>query len=222
MVTERRDMFGRAYRHLRDGLAAGTWEPATQILATEIAERLRSSATPVREAMSRLVGEGLLDDHRGQGYFVPQRQSQDVADLFALDHHLVDTSMLHLDAPAAALAQRASDLDAALATARGAQDSGSSVALADIGATICLSVASWSRSRIRAFALQRSVNMLARVRAFEPRIIPDLAAELRSLLVLIGTDDRSGLRAAPADYHARRRAVAADLCFLAYEAQPRR
>ena len=223
-MTDRRDIFGKAYRYVRHGLAHGAWPPGMQILATEVAQQLRSSATPVREAMSRLVGEGLLDDNRGHGYFVPVMQAGDVADLYALSDQLTDAGMVALDAPAAALFERAAALDAAMTAlfGDGRLDEGTIASLPDIGTTICLSVADWSRSRVRALALQRCSNMLARVRAFEPRLLPDLAFELRYLIDLIAANDREALRSALVEYHARRRALAADLCFLAYENRPDR
>jgi len=49
-----------------------------------VAEELQLSATPVREALSRLAGQGLVEDRRGQGYFTRSLSPLDIADLYRL------------------------------------------------------------------------------------------------------------------------------------------
>lgn len=71
-------------RSLRDRLGAGDLPPGRRIAAADLAQTLRLSATPVREALSRLAGEGLLDEMRGQGFYVPLYTAGDVADLYRL------------------------------------------------------------------------------------------------------------------------------------------
>lgn len=65
-------------RRLRDGLLA----PGRRITAVEVADDLKLSTTPVREALSRLAGEGLLEDRRGQGFFVRQLGAADIESLY--------------------------------------------------------------------------------------------------------------------------------------------
>lgn len=52
---------------LRVEILSGLIAPGTRLLQARIAERMRTSTTPVREAMAELSGEGLvdLDPHRG-------------------------------------------------------------------------------------------------------------------------------------------------------------
>ncbi len=69
---------------VRGRLRAGAWPPGTRIAATELAAAFGFSATPVREALSRLTGEGLLEDRRGQGFFVRGLGAADVRDLWSL------------------------------------------------------------------------------------------------------------------------------------------
>jgi GntR family transcriptional regulator, rspAB operon transcriptional repressor len=50
----------QVYRHLRKAIGAGEIAPGTRLRETEIAEALNVSRTPVREAISRLIGDRLV------------------------------------------------------------------------------------------------------------------------------------------------------------------
>jgi DNA-binding GntR family transcriptional regulator len=50
-----------AYRHVRDGILSGTLPPGTVLAETELARNLGSSRTPVRQALGRLLQEGLVE-----------------------------------------------------------------------------------------------------------------------------------------------------------------
>jgi len=71
-------------RHLRARLQLGVLPPGAHITAVDLADELGLSTTPVREALSRVAGEGLLEDRRGQGYFVRLLSGADIADLYRL------------------------------------------------------------------------------------------------------------------------------------------
>ena len=73
-----------ALAQLRERLRDGGFPPGMRIAATEVADTLKLSATPVREALSRLAGEGLLEDRRGQGFFLRPLSGVDIADLYRL------------------------------------------------------------------------------------------------------------------------------------------
>ncbi|MBU1376122.1 MAG: GntR family transcriptional regulator [Alphaproteobacteria bacterium] len=76
--------FHVAFLRLRERLQDGAFPPGARITAVDVADELRLSTTPVREALSRLAGQGLLEDRRGQGYFVARLSAADVADLYRL------------------------------------------------------------------------------------------------------------------------------------------
>ncbi|SEJ46442.1 DNA-binding transcriptional regulator, GntR family [Sphingobium sp. AP50] len=50
----------RVYKCIRRDILDGTIKPGSRLAATDLARRLEASVTPVREAMYRLVGEGLI------------------------------------------------------------------------------------------------------------------------------------------------------------------
>ena len=79
-----RDHFQIAYRYLRQGLLAGAFSLDERVGIALVAEQLAVSQTPVREALSRLVGEGLLIDRRGQGYYPAPLDAGTIAELIQL------------------------------------------------------------------------------------------------------------------------------------------
>lgn len=84
MSPHRADSFLQALAGIRERLRDGVFRPGERIAATEVAHLLGLSPTPVREALSRLSGEGLLEDRRGQGFFVSTLTGLDIADLYRL------------------------------------------------------------------------------------------------------------------------------------------
>lgn len=61
----------RAYATLREGLIAGHFYPGQRLIMQELADRLGTSITPVREACMRLVSEGGLELRSGRFAIVP-------------------------------------------------------------------------------------------------------------------------------------------------------
>lgn len=59
-----------AYLSIRDRVAEFDFEPGTQIAIPQLADTLRLSATPIREALIRLSNENFVDCVRGKGFFV--------------------------------------------------------------------------------------------------------------------------------------------------------
>lgn len=58
------------------------------LVATALAAELGLSPTPVREALARLAGEGLIEHRPGRGYYAPSPGADDVADLYELHRRL--------------------------------------------------------------------------------------------------------------------------------------
>ncbi len=68
---------------LREGIVAGTFVSGDQINEAQLAERLQVSRGPVREALHRLVQEGLLLARPNRGVFVQDLTVRDVAEIYA-------------------------------------------------------------------------------------------------------------------------------------------
>jgi DNA-binding transcriptional regulator YhcF (GntR family) len=84
MADAEAEPFHLALLSLRDRLQEGVYPPGARITAVDLADELRLSTTPVREALSRLAGEGVVEDRRGQGYFVRLFSASDIADLYRM------------------------------------------------------------------------------------------------------------------------------------------
>lgn len=70
------------YREIRRALRSGRYAPGQRIDPATIAEEFRTSATPVRFALYRLVGEGLIADHARSGLYVPLLTEVALRDLY--------------------------------------------------------------------------------------------------------------------------------------------
>ena len=68
---------------LRDAITRGEFPPGAQLGEVDLAGRLGVSRGPLREAMQRLVQEGLLHGERHRGLFVVELGIEDVRDIYA-------------------------------------------------------------------------------------------------------------------------------------------
>ncbi|WP_262027427.1 GntR family transcriptional regulator [Microvirga sp. Mcv34] len=113
-----------AYLALRARVLSGELRPSAEFSEAELAEQLSMSKTPVREALGRLVAEGLIEAFPRRGYRVTPVTVKDINDLFAIRAMTEGTA-----AAMAALNLTSSDLDRleALAEARYDPSQGESV-----------------------------------------------------------------------------------------------
>jgi DNA-binding GntR family transcriptional regulator len=69
-------------RQLRNAIIHGSIQPGAQLGEAELANRLGVSRGPLREAMQRLVQEGLLRSEPNRGLFVIELTADDVFDIY--------------------------------------------------------------------------------------------------------------------------------------------
>lgn len=67
---------------LRVKILDGTFPPDYQLAETDLARQLQVSRGPVREAMQRLIQEGLLRSERNRGVFVIELDDDDAKDVY--------------------------------------------------------------------------------------------------------------------------------------------
>jgi DNA-binding GntR family transcriptional regulator len=67
---------------LREGILDGTFPPRTQLSEVALSQQLSVSRGPIREAMQRLLQEGLLRGERNRGVFVVDLGASDVRDIY--------------------------------------------------------------------------------------------------------------------------------------------
>lgn len=80
--VERRSTAAIVADRIRTAIMRGSFPPGTQLGEVELAARLGVSRGPLREAMQRLVAEGLLRSVRHRGLFVRDLDAADVRDIY--------------------------------------------------------------------------------------------------------------------------------------------
>ncbi|WP_296595490.1 GntR family transcriptional regulator [Phenylobacterium sp.] len=172
MAEPQAEPFHVALSALRERLQDGTLAPGVRVTAVDLADELGLSTTPVREALSRLAGEGLLEDRRGQGYFVRLLGAVEVADLYRLS---LAQLLIALDP------RRANRVAPALAGPPDAEPAGPIDPVAGVEALFRRWVAATgSRPLYAAFRIGQI--QLGPVRRLEARLSADLDGEALALL----------------------------------------
>lgn len=71
-----------AYEAIRNGIRMGHILPGTRLQEAELASQLGTSKTPVREALGRLVGDGLATTSGRIGVYVTRLSRDEIVDLY--------------------------------------------------------------------------------------------------------------------------------------------
>lgn len=205
-----RDSFGLALAALRQRLRDGVDAPGAALPINLIAAELKLSPTPVREALSRLAGEQVVEK-RGPAYTRPQLDSLTLAELYAL-------RLLYLSAAMAGAVDRRvrrrllpprEPFEAAASLALRPQDPG------EVIEALFLEIVLRADDLILGQAYQRAANRLAPFQAQEAQAFTDLATEAFGLAAAFDLGDASGLRAGVRAHHKRRIAAADAITRLA-------
>src|SRR3954464_10912314 len=100
---EREPLWDLAHAQLRDALLAGRFEPGTVLTLRMLAEQLGTSITPVRDAVTRLVAQGVLQQGPRNSAIVPNLSRKELADLTlvrcSLEGRAAREAALHRDEP---------------------------------------------------------------------------------------------------------------------------
>ena len=78
---EREPLWDLAHTQLRDALLAGRFPPGTVLTLRSLAEGFGTSITPVRDAVTRLVAQGVLQQGPRNAAIVPHLTARELADL---------------------------------------------------------------------------------------------------------------------------------------------
>jgi DNA-binding GntR family transcriptional regulator len=81
-----------AYRILRDALRSGKFRPHEHLREADVAQWLKISRTPVREAFHRMISEGLLVNGPWNGVMVTELDAQQLVQLYAVREALEGTA----------------------------------------------------------------------------------------------------------------------------------
>lgn len=78
---------------IRDLILAGELVPGQKVHQAELAARLRVSRVPIREALSRLSAEGLLDHRSNAGFTVARFTGNELSEIYLM-RRLLETQLL--------------------------------------------------------------------------------------------------------------------------------
>lgn len=88
---------------LRDNIVNGSLEPGTQLSEVDLATSFGVSRGPVREALQRLIQEGLVRSEPHRGVFVPVLSDDDVLDIYLVRDALESAAVKHIIASSKAV-----------------------------------------------------------------------------------------------------------------------
>lgn len=181
---------------LRDAITRGAFRPGAQLGEVDLAAQLGVSRGPLREAMQRLVQEGLLRSERHRGLFVVELGIEDVHDIYAARLAVEQAAARMIMAGDRAAAVEA--LDAAQRALVEAAASGDSLRLADADqefhAVLVRASGSPRLHRMAQTLLAETRMCLVALQATRP--VPDqLVQEHQDLLDAVAAGDGEGLAA---------------------------
>ena len=85
----------QVYRILKEEICEGYYEPGHWLQENELAQRLRVSRSPVREALRQLSRDGLVKDIPNKGVFVREFSIQEIGEVFDLRIMMESYAVLH-------------------------------------------------------------------------------------------------------------------------------
>ncbi|MCC2977132.1 GntR family transcriptional regulator [Sphingomonas sp. PL-96] len=183
----------RVHEALRHMILNRVVRPGARLDPAALSDVLAASATPVREALFVLHGEGLVDLRPGGGFLVPMVDAPALADLYAWSDELLGLILRSADLPALAASGMATD-----PSADGTERTAWLVAR--------LAGASPNEEHRRA---ARDVNArLHAARLVEPTCLAGIEEELARLVASAAVADAGQLRAGWRLYHRRRQRAA--------------
>jgi DNA-binding GntR family transcriptional regulator len=185
----------RAYRYIKDAILDGRLR-STTLDIRKIGDRLRMSATPVREALARLHSERLVRFAPHQGYTLVRLSADRLENLYDLSGVLIDVC-LHRAAEAS---RSGPEPDTAYTT-----HLDYAVALTDL----LQKIAAVQPNPELTAQISAVNDRLFRPRQAEPRVFPDASSQVLGLRALWIGRDYNGLRVRLDALH-RTRANAAD------------
>jgi hypothetical protein len=174
-----RDQFLIVLATLRARVREGEWLEGEPLVVSDLADACGVSATPVREALSRLAGEALIEDRRGRGYHARYVDGVELADLYRAQ---------------AALGQIALSCGDAVIPPPPPSQIEFMTAPVEAWESLFETVISLAESNFLILEQRRLADRLAPARRAEPTVLAETAADFEPLLSAWSAGDRNGLR----------------------------
>jgi len=80
--TSEINLVNQCYDEIQERIINGTFEPGKKLKVEELKQQLSSGASPIREALSRLVNSGLVEARDNKGFYVARMSEADIRDLY--------------------------------------------------------------------------------------------------------------------------------------------
>jgi DNA-binding GntR family transcriptional regulator len=189
----------RVYEALRARIIEHGFRPGARLDPALIADGLASSVTPVRDALHRLVGEGLVETAVSEGFHVPQVNLPALQDLYGWSRQLVRLAIRSWSAAPSALFEP--QQDAGLARR--------------LTAVLAATVARSSNQEHHRAILSVNDRLFA-ARVVEVGLLPDGEAEVAAIEIAAQDGNALALRSASDRYQDRRLRAAAEIVRLLY------
>jgi DNA-binding GntR family transcriptional regulator len=201
-MARNRDPFTQALSSLRERIHSGTLAGGSPVIVQDEAQRLRLSTTPIREALARLSGEGLVERASSGGYVTLRLDATAARDRWVMHGHYVRIAV-ELNARAlGALRPPAPSFEASRPLA----------AAHRLFATIVCSTG----NQVLWDAFQRVSGQLDLVRRHETALFDDLGDEAMGLYAAYSEESAPGFAATVGRYHDRRIGAAGALAALVF------
>ncbi len=179
--------FDRTYAALKRLVMTGAWHPGERIDVAVASERLDASASPIRESLHHLVGEGLLVAGASEGFAMPVITEPDLVDLYRWHHELMQLAV-----------RRSGDGIISSNPSQNDEDA------ADAVAALFSAIAARNGNSEHVIAVARLGARLHLPRLVEVDVLNDVAIDLATLRALVADQRIADLRMALARYHRRR------------------
>lgn len=195
----------RIYRTIKEDYLAGAFGPGARIQIPSIARRADSSVTPVREALYRLVGEGLVEADPDGGFRIALPDFNALANLYAWSGHQL-LSALHLTSRSA--------IKAAMVRLRDMEIGPDPISIVTATSATFEAIAWASGNSEYLASIQRTNERLHYCQLAEAGLFGDLERELRTFVRNGTIDVKMNVRRRVTAYHRRRVEHVAQLCAL--------
>nr|WP_295237129.1 GntR family transcriptional regulator [uncultured Brevundimonas sp.] len=201
-MARNRDPFTQAMASLRERLQSGALAGGSPVIVQDEAERLRLSTTPVREALARLSGEGLVERAASGGYVAVRLDAAAARDRWTMHGHYVRIA-IEMNRGALGVERLPGQ----------AYDGGDPVAaVSRLFTTLICSAGNpvlWD-------GFQKVSGQLDLLRRYEPILFKDLGDEAARLFAADHEQSDGGFEAVVRRYHERRIGAAGALAALVF------
>jgi DNA-binding transcriptional regulator YhcF (GntR family) len=189
------------YTAIKRDVLEGRFSPGQRLDGATLAKRHATSMTPVRMALSRLVGERLVEVHANDGYHALAVTQEGLTELYELNGQVLDLCLKVTKSP--------SMIEELLGQPPN-EDGG------DAAATLFGAIAAASRNTEFVGLITSLNDRLHLARRLERLVSGSVAEEISELATLWNDRDLPGLRAALGAFHLQRIQQASEVLKLMY------